>query len=63
LAKEALKSRFRDKASAPVSRSTSSALLDLGTGHYLHILPDAQSLANSLPGELTKLEAAYGLAA
>ena len=28
-----------------------------------NILPDVQNLANALPGELAKLEAAYGLAA
>jgi diacylglycerol O-acyltransferase / wax synthase len=36
--------------------------LDFGFIAGANILPDVQSLADSLPGELTKLEAAYGLA-
>ena len=36
--------------------------LDFGFIAGANILPNVQSLADSLPGELTKLEAAYGLA-
>jgi diacylglycerol O-acyltransferase len=35
--------------------------LDFGFIAAANILPDVQSLANALPGELAKLEAAYGL--
>ena len=37
--------------------------LDFGLIAGANILPDVQNLANALPGELAKLEAAYGLAA
>ena len=36
--------------------------LDFGFIAGANILPNVQSLADSLPGELAKLEAAYGLA-
>jgi diacylglycerol O-acyltransferase len=37
--------------------------LDFGFIAGSNILPNVQSLADALPGELAKLEAAYGLAA
>jgi diacylglycerol O-acyltransferase / wax synthase len=37
--------------------------LDFGFIAGANILPDVQTLANAMPGELAKLEAAYGLAA
>ena len=37
--------------------------LDFGFIAGANILPDVESMANALPGELAKLEAAYGLAA
>jgi hypothetical protein len=37
--------------------------LDFGFIAAANILPDPQSLANALPGELVKLEEAYGLSA
>jgi diacylglycerol O-acyltransferase / wax synthase len=37
--------------------------LDFGFIAGANILPNVQSLADALPGELAKLEAAYGLAA
>jgi hypothetical protein len=37
--------------------------LDFGFIAAANILPEVQTLANALPGELDKLEKAYGLAA
>jgi hypothetical protein len=41
----------------------SRSIICLWTGQDLQIFPDGQSVADSRPGDLVKLEAAYGLAA